>query len=212
MEKFLLFFVIVLSLITIVKGINENKNMMLIRSKKGNKRLVRIINKEKNKRKDYSEEMKAAKLLDKIDMNIQKIIDKCQETDRENVHLLKENYNSNTLQEAPEDSEHVSYSVNKGQKLAICLRNKSDNKITDINTIMFVTIHELGHIMCISKGHTDEFWSCMKFILEVAEELKLYEPINYKEVPKKYCGMEINTSPYYNKEINSWSHDLNKKK
>lgn len=212
MEKFLLFFVIVLSLITIVKGIYENKDMILLRTKKGNKRMVRIINEDKIKEGDYSEEMKAAELLDKIDMNVQKIIDKCQEKDRDNVHLLKENYNSNTLQEAPENSPHVSYSVNKGEKLAICLRNKSDNKITDLNTIMFVTIHELGHIMCISKGHTDEFWSCMKFILEVAEELKLYEPINYGKFPEKYCGMEINTSPYYNKEINSWSHDLNKKK
>lgn len=201
MENFLFFFIIVLCLLTVAKRIYENKNMMLIRTKQGNKRMVRIINKEKIKKRDYSEEMKAANLLDKIDMKIQKIIDKCQEKDKENVHLLKENYNSNTLQEAPENSPHVSYSVNKGEKLAICLRNKKDNKITDINTIMFVTIHELGHIMCISKGHTDEFWSCMKFILEVAEELELYTPINYKEVPKKYCGMEINSSPYdFNKE------------
>ena len=201
MENFLFFFIIVLCLLTVAKRIYENKNMMLIRTENGNKRMVRIINKEKIKKRDYSEEMKAANLLDKIDMKIQKIIDKCQEKDKENVHLLKENYNSNTLQEAPENSPHVSYSVNKGEKLAICLRNKTDNKITDINTIMFVTIHELGHIMCISKGHTDEFWSCMKFILEVAEELGLYTPINYKEAPKKYCGMEINSSPYdFNKE------------
>jgi len=204
MENFLLFFLIVSSLLIIVKRFNENKNMITIRSNKGNKRVVRIINKEKIKEVDEeggSEELKAANLLDKIDMKIQKIIDKCQEKDRENVHLLKENYNSKTLQEAPENSPHVSYSVNKGQKLAICLRNKSDNEITDINTIMFVTIHELGHIMCISKGHTPEFWSCMKFILEVAEELELYTPINYKEAPKKYCGMEINSSPYdFNKE------------
>ena len=201
MENFLFFFIIVLCLLTVAKRIYENKNMILKRTKQGNKRMVRIINKEKIKKRDYSEEMKAANLLDKIDMKIQKIIDKCQEKDKENVHLLKENYNSKTLQEAPENSPHVSYSVNKGEKLAICLRNKKDNKITDINTIMFVTIHELGHIMCISKGHTDEFWSCMKFILEVAEELGSYTPINYKEAPKKYCGMEINSSPYdFNKE------------
>ena len=196
MEKFLLFFLVVLCLLTVAKKIYENKDMVLIRTNNGNKRMVRIINKEKIKQGDYSEEKKAANLLDKIDMNIQKIIDKSQEKNRENVHLLKENYNSNTLQEAPKNSPHVSYSVNKGEKIAICLRNKTDNKITDLNTIMFVTIHELGHIMCISKGHTPEFWSCMKFILEVAEELGLYKPINYKESPKKYCGMEINSSPY----------------
>ena len=141
MEKFLLFFLVVLCLLTVAKRIYENKDMVLIRTNNGNKRMVRIINKEKIKQDDYSEERKAANLLDKIDMNIQKIIDKCQEKDRDNVHLLKENYNSNTLQEAPENSPHVSYSVNKGEKLAICLRNKSDNKITDLNTIMFVTIH-----------------------------------------------------------------------
>ena len=196
MEKFLLFFLVVLCLLTVAKRIYENKDMVLIRTNNGNKRMVRIINKEKIKQGDYSEEKKAANLLDKIDMNIQKIIDKSQEKNRENVHLLKENYNSNTLQEAPKNSPHVSYSVNKGEKIAICLRNKTDNKITDLNTIMFVTIHELGHIMCESKGHTPEFWSCMKFILEVAEELGLYKPINYKESPKKYCGMEINSSPY----------------
>ena len=30
---------------------------------------------------------------------------------------------------------------------------------------MFVTLHELAHVMTVSVGHTEEFWTNFKFLL-----------------------------------------------
>ena len=63
--------------------------------------------------------------------------------------------------------------------------------------LMFVALHELSHIMTESTGHTTEFWKNFKFLLENAVEFDIYEPINYKENPEQYCGMQITDNPYY---------------
>ena len=35
-----------------------------------------------------------------------------------------------------------------------------------------------------------------KYLLEEAEKINIYKPINYEKEPVQYCGMEINTTPY----------------
>ena len=67
----------------------------------------------------------------------------------------------------------------------------------DENTLTFVAIHELSHIASESIGHNDEFWKNFKFLLEYAEKIKIYKPIDYKKNPKNYCGMRITDNPYY---------------
>ena len=79
-------------------------------------------------------------------------------------------------------------------------RNSTES-LTDINTIMFVALHELAHIMTISIGHKKEFWENFRFILAHAIKWKLYNPIDYKKKPKKYCGIEITDSPLENNDI-----------
>ena len=61
---------------------------------------------------------------------------------------------------------------------------------------MFVAIHELGHVMSESVGHTDEFWRNFKFIRSSGGNQYL-SPIDYKKNPKNYCGMEITDNPYF---------------
>ena len=70
------------------------------------------------------------------------------------------------------------------------------------NTIVFVTIHEIAHIMTEEEQHPPIFWKNMKFILEQAEEIGLYVPINYNENPESYCGQIINSTPYDFKKNN----------
>ena len=45
-------------------------------------------------------------------------------------------------------------------------------------------------------GHPKIFWENMKYLLEEGEKVGIYEPVDYKEEPKNYCGMEINSTPY----------------
>ena len=67
----------------------------------------------------------------------------------------------------------------------------------DVNTLTFVAIHELAHIMTVSEGHKQDFWRNFKFLLEQAKDAQLYRPEDYKRKPKDYCGMTITDNPYY---------------
>lgn len=113
---------------------------------------------------------------------------------------LVKGYNPKKIRETLPTSSHTAYSENKGEKVAFCLtkyKNNSPNKLIDLNTLMFVALHELSHICTISIGHTPEYWSNFKFILENAVEYGLYDPIDYKKNPTGYCGMTISDNPYY---------------
>jgi len=119
-------------------------------------------------------------------------------SNKDNIKRLVNGYNPKSITETLPTSQYTAYSENKGEKLAFCL-NKSPNsrELIDDNTLMFVAVHELAHIASASIGHTDEFWTNFKFLLEEAENLNIYKPIDYKENPKNYCGMVINDNPYY---------------
>ena len=76
------------------------------------------------------------------------------------------------------------------------LRQKDDKQeLHDINTIMFVAIHELAHLMTKEIGHTPRFWDNMKYLLEKASSVGIYTPVDYGKNPQVYCGMEINSTP-----------------
>ena len=68
-------------------------------------------------------------------------------------------------------------------------------KIVDTNTMMFVAIHELAHLMTKSIGHTPEFWNNMKYLLQKAIKIGIYTAVDYKSKPVPYCGTTITDSP-----------------
>ena len=111
------------------------------------------------------------------------------------VKRLLDKFDPEKLTENIPGSSHVAYSVNKGSELSICLRKKDTNAFIDTNTVRFVAIHELAHVMSESTGHTDEFWDNMKFLLEKAMSAGLYVATDYKERPVDYCGIQITSTP-----------------
>ena len=114
------------------------------------------------------------------------------------VIRLVEGFNPKKISETLPTSELTAYSENKGEKIAFCLNTKKDgNRLIDINTLTFVALHELSHIMTETIGHKQEFWQNFKFLLTNAKEANIYQPIDYKNNPKEYCGMTINDNPYY---------------
>jgi len=119
--------------------------------------------------------------------------------DRDDVQRLVHGFNPKKVMETLPTSTYTSYSENKGEKLAFCLnREKEDNDhLIDENTLMFVAIHELSHIMTKSIGHKTEFWQNFKFLLEEAKSAGIHTPVDYKKEPKEYCGMKIHDNPYY---------------
>tara|TARA_Y100000816_G_C26073306_1_gene564762 strand:+ start:366 stop:962 length:597 start_codon:yes stop_codon:yes gene_type:complete len=118
---------------------------------------------------------------------------------KENVKRLVNGYNPKKIYETLPTSEYTAYSENKGEKLAFCLDTEKNNngKLIDLNTLTYVALHELSHIATKSIGHNDEFWQNFKFLITQAKEINIYNPIDYKKEPARYCGMNINDNPYY---------------
>lgn len=189
MEEFLLFFLSIFVFFISINKIYKKGEVITVKSTiDGNIYLVRKLPDAKE----------AANLLSKINQKIQFLLsslNKYRDT-KEGVDQLIDNYNPKTLSETVVGAKYTSYSVNKGEKISICLRNTKDNQFIDENTILFVVIHELSHIMTEEVGHPPIFWENMKYLLEEAEKIGIYNPINYVESPQNYCGMEINTTPY----------------
>ena len=114
------------------------------------------------------------------------------------VKRLVEGFNPQKISETLPTSELTAYSENKGEKIAFCLnKTKNSSTLIDINTLTFVALHELSHIMTKSIGHKQEFWQNFKFLLENAKAANIYQPVDYKKKPQGYCGMTITDNPYY---------------
>lgn len=112
------------------------------------------------------------------------------------VQLLRKRFNKNNIYEGSPADEDFTYTENKGARIVICLRNKKMN-FHDKNLVMFPLIHELGH-MCDkdhNPGHGASFTKCFKFLLDEAIKLGVYQPIDFVNDPKSYCGMTISTNP-----------------
>lgn len=142
----------------------------------------------------------AADLLARVTNKLKKLVAHLEREfpTRKNVKRLVANFNPKKVNEILPTSTYTAYSENKGEKLAFCTTTtKEGDTLIDDNTLTFVGIHELGHIMTKSIGHTGEFWDNFKFLLEQASKAKIYAPVDYKKHPKQYCGMDITDNPYY---------------
>jgi len=115
------------------------------------------------------------------------------------VQQLVERFNPKTIIETLPTSEFTAYSENKGEKVAFCLNKKKDDNsaLIDDHTLMFVSLHELTHVMTASTGHGVDFWENFKFLLEGAKEAGIHDPMDYKKKPTSYCGMTIRDNPFY---------------
>lgn len=142
----------------------------------------------------------AADLLANVTQKCKELVIYCgkKHPDNEEVQRLLQKFNPKKITETLPTSEYTAYSENKGEKIAFCLeKNKGQSKLIDLNTLTFVAIHELAHVMTKSEGHKQEFWQNFKFLLENAKDAGIYEPIDYKNEPQDYCGMKITDNPLY---------------
>lgn len=112
------------------------------------------------------------------------------------ISLLNENFNETktSIYETDPSSNLTSYSVNKGEELAFCLRCKDTNKLHDINTLIYVGIHEISHIACPEIGHGDLFKEIFKHFCLEAISINIYKDEDYSVNPTRYCGMNLNSS------------------
>ena len=178
----------ILSIFFYMNFIRQKLYLEKIKANNGNEYLVRNL----------SDKVEAANKLGSISDSLKNLVNNLNENDDkkgEYIKQLKESFNPEYITENIPGSIYVAYSVNKGEELSLCIRDKDSEEFIDNNTIIFVAIHELSHIMTPETGHTPLFWDNMKYLLEQASSQGIYMPQDYSQSPVEYCGMDINSTP-----------------
>jgi len=166
----------------------------------------------------YENSTEAAALMSKINVNLLKFLkylrDKYRidvpgvvpQTRKEKIaNAILNGFNYETLYENNpiNMTNDTSYTINKGDRMHICLRDKEDtSKLIDYNTVVFVVLHEISHIGHYDGwGHGKSYWETFKFVLGEAVRVNFYNPIDYAKSPVNYCGLRVAYQPLYDKSL-----------
>jgi predicted SprT family Zn-dependent metalloprotease len=173
-----------------------NENVYVISSIDNQKYMIR-----RGKHKSEQFLMESANTLAEINSRITTLINHLENTYNDNhiVYFLKRNYNFDKISEAAYDTRYTTYTINKNE-MHICLRTRDyDERLYDINLLMYVILHELAHMCNYDKygqpiiGHGREFKQIFNFLVNESINLGLYIYTDYKKTPVEYCGMYLNT-------------------
>ena len=159
-----------------------------------------MLNSKEYKVQKYNNPQEAAEILAQLTKNTKMIVDylKDKHYEDERVVRLDKRLKDLNIEEAIHEEGASSYTINKGELMALCLRHKDKAKnFHDIQTLMFVLIHELAHVMSVSEGHNAEFMDNFRFILKEATNSGVYQPVDYSNSPMTYCGVKVTHNPYY---------------
>ena len=188
---------------------NFNSDLVYVKSSvDGNKYLVRNV----------ADKEDAANTLATVKINLTRLCETLKSKYPKDKAVLRlcAKFQPDRIMEVEKGSKYTSYSVNKGEKMVLCMRRrpasgmrqrptfpseKNKEALENQNTIMFVAIHELAHIMTLSQGHTDEFWGHFKFLLKHATRLNIYKSVDYEKEPEEYCGIEVTDNPLHDSGI-----------
>jgi hypothetical protein len=113
--------------------------------------------------------------------------------DNPDVVRLANKFNPEAVSEGGMENGYTSYSVNKGERIVMCIR-QTDGTFVDANVLVYVAVHELAHIMTLDVGHTKTFWANFRFLLREAIEIGIYQKVDFDNKPSDYCGIKISSS------------------
>jgi predicted metal-dependent hydrolase len=153
--------------------------------------------------RDMPDKQNAADTMAKVRLKMNKLKIHLESTvpDKPQVQQLTRNFeaNPNRFKEATPDAEHTSYSVNKGEEVHFCLRQREggDESLVNEDIITFVAIHEMGHMITKTIGHGADFWNNFAWLLQEAEKIGVYTHRDFRAHPVSYCGMKITDQPSY---------------
>ena len=111
----------------------------------------------------------------------------------EDAFRLKKNWSQVDIHETT-FRDHVAYVVDKNKDFKLCVTSPT-GEYENENTMRFVVLHELAHMMSESYGHNTEFYNHFVNLLRVAVFLKLYTPEPFSSHPVSYCGTTVSSSP-----------------
>lgn len=167
----------------------NNRNHTYVKADDGNEYRVQIA--EDNK--------ESANLLSDAITRVKTLLDHLKKSESQDIRTktLLSRFNPNNITENdPQEMKSgvTSYTVNKGEKIVVCLRQRNNNFV-EINTLMYVIIHELAHICDLtSQQHDEKFWNNFEWLLEHAVNIGIYNYVDYSKDQEPYCGMNITSN------------------
>jgi predicted metal-dependent hydrolase len=167
----------------------NNRNHTYVKADDGNEYRVQIT--EDNK--------ESANLLSDAITRVKTLLDHLKKSESQDIRTetLLSRFNPNNITENdPQEMKSgvTSYTVNKGEKIVVCLRQRN-NDFVEINTLMYVIIHELAHICDLtSQQHDEKFWNNFEWLLEHAVNIGIYNYVDYSKDQEPYCGMNITSN------------------
>jgi len=153
--------------------------------------------------RDMSDKQEAADLLARVRQRMQKLYNYLIATYPEKLQVkqLRQNFkpDPSRISESTPDAEHTSYSVNKGESVHLCLRQRQGNNesLVKENVMTFVALHEMAHMITTTIGHGPDFWNNFGWLLKISEEQGIYTYEDFSAHPVSYCGVKITDSPKY---------------
>lgn len=153
--------------------------------------------------RDMKDKQAAADLMATIRLRLAKLCDALEQKypDKDQVKRMVANFRSDPSRfvEATPDEEYTSSTINKGESIHMCLRQRDgpDESIVNENVMMFVALHEMSHICTESIGHGPDFWNNFGWVLKEAEAMGMYTYTDFSAHPVNYCGVFITDSPRY---------------
>lgn len=153
--------------------------------------------------RDMPDKQEAANLMAQIRKKLTQLCDSLEKKypDKAQVKQMVRNFRSDPARfiESTPDEEHTSSTINKGESIHMCLRQREagDESLVNENVLLFVAIHELGHVCTESVGHGPDFWNNFGWLLKEAEALGIYQYTNFSAHPVSYCGVYITDAPRY---------------
>jgi hypothetical protein len=148
--------------------------------------------------RDLPDKQAAADLLVDLTHHLQRFVRRLHRAypDDARVTRLHARFNPNAVYELEAHSKMTSYSFNKGEYIVFCIRSRDEhNKLAPMNILVFVGLHELAHVMTLTKGHDEAFWENFRFLLAHAIKWGYYKDIDYASNPRPYCGTYITDTP-----------------
>ena len=166
--------------------------------------------------RDMPDKQAAADMMGRIRLKMKKLKIHLEASypDKPQVKLLAKNFDAEAhrLGESTPDDEFTSFSVNKGESVHFCLRQREggDESLVDENIITFVAIHEMGHIITKTVGHGPDFWNNFGWLIKESERIGIYKHQDFAAHPVSYCGMKITDEPKYDAQKDGGDFSIGK--
>lgn len=189
MYLLLIVLIILIIYIYIFKFANEEKQIL---ANDGNYYTIRNINEN---------EKESVEVLSRINKRISVLLDYITKK-HSNVFWIKKlndkyDRKGSSISEAAVQNGNTSFIIDKNF-IHICLRTRnSEKRIYDINTLMYVVLHELAHMGNYDEndypieGHGKEFQEKFKILINEAINTNIYYYEDYSRTPREYCGIMI---------------------